>query len=138
MELSDLHAKIESFESQINVHMAAAVQDNAEKIAQLNVDQMLDGKTGDGSPIRPEYSPSYEKFKGFATPNLKLTGEFHRETTTLVPDDNYQIVSLDFKEQYLVDRYGEEIHVLTDQSKQKAQVFCTDSFAKRFIKHTGL
>lgn len=138
MELRELHAKLESFKQNIDIHAGAAVQDNAEKISQLNVDQMLRGITGDGSPIRPKYSPSYAKFKGFTTPNLRLTGEFHKETITLVKGGNYEIVSLDPKEPWLVNRYGDKIHILTDQSKQKARVFCSDSFADRFKKHTGL
>lgn len=91
----------------------AEVQD---QITALNTGQLLKGLTPQGQRLTPKYSRvRYARAKnqanplpGLGTPDLKLTGKFHSEFYLTAKNKEFSLYSSDFKEEFLVKRYGKE------------------------------
>lgn len=73
-----------------------SINDNKKDIIQAQQDQLSAGIRGDGKKIKPDYSPSTAKKKGFKTPNLFDTGDMYKglDITVGIPNDkSYSITS---------------------------------------------
>lgn len=123
-----------------------AVTQNASKLVTMNKRQLEVGETITGGSIKPSYrSRLYAKYKQLemgsqsplGTPDLKLTGDFHKGFFLTVEDNEYFIESSDEKTGMLVDKY-KDIFGLTTQNKDSAKVFVTRTFGDLFKKASGL
>jgi hypothetical protein len=81
----ELHRNLESVISSLDKIMVEAMVENQDQIIDLNISQLEDGLTREGTAIIPEYeSDDYAKAKKsigsrapLGTPNLKLEGNFY-------------------------------------------------------------
>lgn len=111
LTISKLKKRVESMD--IRQVITDALEETTGDFEQKNREQMLAGKTKDGKAIAPKYrSSKYASAKnamnpapGLGTPDLKLTGEFHRLLDVEVGKVNFDIVSLDDKGPELEDKY---------------------------------
>lgn len=87
-----------------------------DQLADLNVEQMDQGLLSTGNKIQPDYSPSYEKYKGFKTPNLKDEGDFHDETYAKVIGSEIEFGSTDWKSNKLQIHYTKNIFGVTEKN----------------------
>ena len=115
-ELDELVLKLESIIDFQRVFLREVVSENEQLIAGLVTSQMERGETGEGTPIRPEYSPGYAAFKGFSTPDLKLTGAFHASVYADAEQDDIIIDATDSKRGQLTAKYGENILSLQERN----------------------
>lgn len=93
-----------------------ALKSMKEEIEDLNAKQMLEGEQPNGSNISPDYADeSYARFKqsitpnskrGKYTPNLKLTGSFHRSIKAIFHSDKIELIATDSKSESLLRKYG--------------------------------
>jgi hypothetical protein len=86
--------------------------------------QMLKGLNARGTRIGMYRSGAYAVIKnrmnpvpGYGVPDLKLTGEFHREIYAEIRGDKVIIDSVNEKTEALAKKYGEEIFGLNAESK---------------------
>jgi hypothetical protein len=112
----DLADKLQRIAESQQQFAGEIINDNEDRIAGLVEGQMNVGQTGEGTPIRPAYSPSYAAFKGFQTPDLKLSGDFHKSIYATAERFGAGIGATDEKTESLVERYGEEILKLSDEN----------------------
>jgi len=94
------------------------------QLADRQRDQMLEGKNRKGARIGRYRNPAYARMKevmnplpGFGVPDLRLTGEFYKQVYVDVRDNTVIIDSTDEKTQSLVNKYGEEIFGLNENTK---------------------
>jgi hypothetical protein len=120
MELEQLYKNVVRVESELKTLTAIAGEKNKEELADLNVSQMDEGLRSDGKKIVPQYSPNYAKFKGFKTPNLKLTGDFHSGVFVERKGDKLLFDSTDKKTDKLESRYSSNIFGIAPKNEQKA------------------
>lgn len=94
-----------------------AIRDNTEWIEDANTDQMMKGEQPNGSKISPEYrsteyanlkqalypNPQRSKF----TPNLKLSGAFHRALEAKPTKNQVVFENSDPKTPKLLAKYGD-------------------------------
>lgn len=90
-------------------------------MAQLNRDQLNSGVTADSKAVtyegRAAYSAGYAKRKGRSAPiDLKKTGAFHSGIYARVGRGDITHGSRDSKESLLVEKSGETIFGLNDES----------------------
>ena len=119
-ELEQLYKNVISVREELNTLVAIAGEKNKEELADLNVEQMNEGLRSDGKKIVPEYSPNYAKLKGFKTPNLKLTGDFHSGVFVERKGDKLLFDSSDEKTDKLESQYTENIFGIAPKNEQKA------------------
>ncbi len=98
-----------------------------EEIEDMNTKQLLEGKQPNGSNISPDYiSESYARLKqsispnsqrGKYTPNLKLTGSFHKSITVVFKSDSMEIIATDEKSKSLLRKYGSVLGISEQNNK---------------------
>lgn len=98
------------------------IEESEEDIVQLNLDQLNEGVTADGSDIQPEYTPFTVRIKKrknqpFDRVTLKDTGDFYSKVFVKPFGNQFQISSDDPKTAMLVKKYGDKIFGLTEQNK---------------------
>jgi len=133
MTLHEFYNKIKSLE--IEKAKEDAVIENKEKIVNLNRAQLRLGLDNTDHLITPRYSEQYYKRKRKLTsymastgsPDLYLTGAFHKEMDVIVEDGKYEIISWDEKSGFLNARY-DKIFGLIKENIEIAQVFVSRSF----------
>lgn len=94
-----------------------AVAANTGNIEQMQREQLLDGRGKDGEKLEPRYvSKPYASKKaainarpGKGTPDLYLTGAYHKSITSRAYASQVEIVATDFKAKFLVPRYPNAI-----------------------------
>lgn len=114
---------------QVNVEteIPAIIQRNKEVAAELNRKQLKSGKTSKGDPVQPSYNSTIyaldknrsNSLPGLGTPDLYLTGAFHRGFYAQVKAGKSIIFgSTDMKSSDLEANYTKEIFGLTRDNKQ--------------------
>ena len=113
MDFSRLYSNVEkTIENLENIALESAMEVK-ETIADLQVEQMEEGKTEKGKPIRPKYQSNVyataKKAIGAkppkGTPDLKLTGDFHSGIYATI-EKNYIVTdSTDEKAGKLTEKY---------------------------------
>ena len=104
-------------------------------VEKLN-DQQFSGKKGDGSDITPKYTP-FTKFlkkqKGQPTDRvtLKDTGKFHKSQKVKFTNKGFDTVATDPKTSDLVEKYGDEILELSEESLDE---YRNETFDDKFIE----
>lgn len=109
---------------------------------ELNLIQMLHGKTRDGQPIGEYHSEVYAQAKnrynplpGFGVVDLRITGAFYGGVFARIQGQSIFMNSSDFKTPKLLNKYGERIFGLTEESKQK---YINEFFQPALIEEMGL
>jgi hypothetical protein len=123
-----------------------SAEEQREGLADINREQLLQGIESSGNKISPEYaSKSYARRKqsmnsapGLGTPDLKLTGEFHRQLIAKVSEEEIVFSSRDEKNDRLVSKYGEDIFGFTDDGRTKAGKLIHQRFKHWYTDATGL
>jgi len=94
-------------------------------MADMNVDQMLQGVDADGNQIGEYRSISYATMKQNMNPrppamwvDLHLTGSFHEKTFAKYSGNNLNFGSTDSKTNDLTEKYGENIFGLTENNQE--------------------
>lgn len=114
----------------LRVHVADALNDEAAKFAEMNVNQMLDSLRSDNKVITPEYTPKTAKRKGFEFPNLFDTGDFQGDVFFISDGVDYFLTSGDWKTPLLIDKYTDKIFGIPDQRIPQAQQIALSSLAR--------
>lgn len=100
--------------------VAIAGEKNKEELADINVSQLDQGLLSTGKSITPKYSPNYAIAKGFETPNLKLTGDFHSGVFVERKGSRLLFDSSDDKTPDLEKKYTPDIFGIAPQNEQLA------------------
>ena len=118
----------------IDFYIAKEAVNYKEELADLNVSQMEKGIGGDGKKIKPEYSNKYAQFKGFKTPNLKVTGDYHSSIYVEQKNDRMLFDSNDTdtdKRIFLDNHYNNSQYGVAPQNEQEAADYIdSDNFIK--------
>lgn len=85
----------------------------------LNDEQLDKGILNTGSNITPSYSSSYARRKGRQTPDLKVSGDWRRSKFIDVKPDGLNWGATDFKTDFLIPKYTENVFGLTKPSSSK-------------------
>ena len=96
-----------------------AFDKNKEVIADMNTDQLWEGKRSDGVTL-PDYSPVSVAVYGKPPGPIKLydTGKFYRGIEAVAGRDQVDIIGNDSITAELEQRYGGEIIGLTEENEQ--------------------
>ena len=97
-------------------------------LADLNIEQRAKGLNSDGQFITPElqndeYANAKKGMGGrapFKIPDLKDTGDFNSGQYAKKSGRMIEFGSTDGKNSDLIEKYGEKIHGLTEESRQEA------------------
>ena len=97
------------------------VRENEKMLIQMNVDNLFAGIDNEGKRIVPPYKPSTikrKKRKGqpFNRVTTRDEGNHHESIFIKYSDDEFELDAADFKKQYLVRKYGEELYGLTEEN----------------------
>ena len=106
-------------------YIRKAVQENTDKIVELNVEQLYEygiNSLGISIDTYAPYSPytvRVKNEKGQPTDRVTLrdTGDFHKSFGAVVGPVDFYITATDYKTDMLVERYGEKIFGLIPQNK---------------------
>ena len=128
MLYDSLNKAINTITRGIEGYKSAAINESLPYFADLNIEQRLQGKRADGQFITPELrNETYAAAKlskggkaPFGTPDLKDTGDFNSGQFVKKQGKTLLFSSTDDKNSGLVKKYGEEIHGLSEESRQEA------------------
>ena len=112
----------------IEKYKSNSIDDALPYLADLNIEQRLKGLNADGQLITPglrsEAYANAKKSRGgrapFGTPDLKDTGDFNSGQFVKKQGKTLLFSSTDDKNKDLVEKYGEEIHGLNEESREEA------------------
>jgi len=104
-ELMPLIRKLELIASSINEIVREEAINLEEFIADLNREQLMEGKKGDGSDM-PNYAPNSKQPSSPGLITLFDTGDFHESIKPVFEDEGIDLVGLDFKTPFLVAKFG--------------------------------
>lgn len=138
MDFTGFNTRLKKVISNFDNIILEAAMESKETIADLQVEQLEEGKTEKGTNIIPEYqSESYASAKKAIgakppkfTPDLKLTGDFHRGIYAKL-EKNYIVTdSTDDKTGMLTEKYP-DIWGLSDQKQAQFNKEVAPNIAKR-------
>lgn len=125
--ISALLSAVETVERSMvdGTYVRRAVQENTDKIVELNVEQLYEygiNSLGISIDTYAPYSPytiRVKNEKGQPTDRVTLrdTGDFHKSFEVVVGPVDFYITATDYKTDMLVERYGEKIFGLIPQNK---------------------
>lgn len=123
----------------INDQAQQAIDDTREPLIEKQKGQLLQGLNAKGNKIGKYRNNKYARVKnqmnplpGLGTPDLKLTGAFHKGLFVDVRTDTYVIESGDEKNDDLQDKYGTEILGLNKESRVE---YVKEDLRPRFLKN---
>lgn len=98
------------------------IQENEDRIIDLNLQQLYDGLNADGSPIEPEYTPftvAIKRRKGQPSDRVTLrdTGDFWEGIALKVFETEFELIGTDSKTDKLKAKYGDLIIGLSEESR---------------------
>lgn len=106
------------------------LQDNPNVIPDLVRGQLYFGYDGDGLRLAPYRNKYYAQKKnqqnpaaGYGNPDLYATGQFYQGIMSEVTGGQVTTFSNDPKNDDLTDKYGDEIHKLSEESKEELVQF---------------
>lgn len=137
MELEKLYRNSIEVSKNLKTLIAIAGEENKEELADLNVTQMEQGLASTGKNITPKYSPKYARFKGFTTPNLKVTGDYHSSIDVERKGDRLLFFSKDAgsdKVNFLDEHYDNNQYGIAPQNEQIAADEIEPSLFKKVQK----
>lgn len=121
-ELVALSDKLKTLNRDLREYAEQIIEANAEKIEELNLQQLYDGKDADGNDITPEYAESTKRIKrkkGQPTNRVTLNdkGDFYQGIKLKKVQNIYELVGTDSKSKILEAKYGDRIIDLSEESK---------------------
>lgn len=138
--LDEMIVTLSGLEQSIPDWVREECEDNAEEIAQLNRDRLMEGKAPDGSDISPFYAPytiAYKRQRGGITDRVTLYdyGDFHASLRVVFGADEFTIESTDgdvSKVDYLLNHYlGEVLGFSQDDLDYIAAFLVAEPLSKR-------
>lgn len=130
--ISALLSAVETVEKNMvdGTYVRRAVQENSDKIVELNVEQLYEygiNSLGISIDTYAPYSPytiRVKNEKGQPTDRVTLrdTGDFHKSFEVVVGPVDFYITATDYKTQDLIDKYGAKIFGLTEENRQEVAV----------------
>lgn len=125
--ISVLLSAVETVERNMmdGTYVRRAVQENTDKIIELNVEQLYEYGTNSlgisidtYAPYSP-YTVRVKKEKGQPTDRVTLrdTGDFHKSFEVVIGPVGFYITATDYKTNMLIEKYGEKIFGLIPQNK---------------------
>lgn len=133
---ADMADKFEKAASLVPSLVDSSIEATEGQLLDFNREQLDKGKRSDSQNITPDYSLPYAKRKGFKTPNLKVTGEFHRSLSAKI---KARSIEIEGKRQnkgfdvaaHLEKRYTSNIYGLTDSNQTKYNKIFLPVFQKQ-------
>ncbi len=134
----ELSNKLSKFVANIDSHVAEAVRNNSKVLLKLQGEQHDSSILSTGKSIKPLYSKSYAKHKGFKRPDLyaantkkpSRNGAFRRSMYLHADPNQYHISSHHWLKQYLVGMYGIDIFNIAPVNRSEAKNTWTTEFTK--------
>lgn len=123
----------------VDEYFRRAIVENQEELLDLNIAQLESGKDSLGAFLDQYASDAYAKFKKFhgsqaplGIPDLKLEGDFHSGFILKADGSEFIFTSTDEKKDRLVDKYGEDIFGLSEDSLSSIREVILESFLTHF------
>lgn len=115
---------LESLRAEKDSFVLLLLKQQSESIADQNREQLSKGKDANGKAIRPKYKNKRYAAKKQAmgskaplgTPDLKLTGKYHKSLKPKFTGKKFTIQSTDKKDKMLSSKYGDEIKGLNKEA----------------------
>jgi hypothetical protein len=117
----------------ISLLIVGAINNKEVELLDINRSQILNSKNAKDRKITPRYKKSYATFKGFAYPNLKLTGDFQREMYLNTDGKKFHIESFNEKNEHLKTRYH-NIFGIAPSKQSKAQQIAVKELLRLYYK----
>jgi hypothetical protein len=124
-------------EEEIKSEVLRIIKRNRARVIELNQNQLLfEGKDSNGVKLQPYASEWYENYKILLNPagvvDLRVTGKFYNNF--FVKADSFPIIvdSKDSKRDDLVEKYGESIFGLDEESRK---IFTDEVLTKEIIDY---
>ena len=159
MILDELSQKLSTLQGQLNVFARLSMEEQSERILELQKEQLFAGKTSTGEDIRPYYSEDLQANGGFFkspqsarnyalfkahisypvnvprqldAPNLYINGRLVHDNIGLEFTDEYMRVRGNTAEaQRIMDKYGEKTFGLSSDSMSKIKPKLTESIKEK-------
>ena len=102
-----------------------AMLSQQKEIVGINRANLSGGKLSTGGSIVPKYSDAYAKKKGIRTPNLKVTGEFHKSIYVTPTNKDEVLITSDETRNgfplaaHLSEKYTQDIYGVGDNDADK-------------------
>lgn len=122
-ELEVYIAKLKGFKNAVLDEAELIIEDNKERISDLNQEQLNDGVDSRGEDIKPAYSPMtirIKRLKGQPTDRVTLhdKGDFYKGIELKKVGNIYDLTGTDSKTAKLQAKYGKDILGLTPENKE--------------------
>jgi len=113
--LTDLIHKLEDFERSAEQMAVEVINDNAEALEELNINQLQQGEKADGETM-PDYSPRSVKEFGKPVGPIKLfdKGDFYEGIQAQADKNKVTLIGRDSKTKMLTIRFGNILGVQAD------------------------
>jgi len=133
--IHQLRENSQAFVDQINVHKAESIEESEKELVALNQKQLKSSEDLTGAALKPLYSPSYAKKKGYKKPDGYLSGDMYKEmfVDANENDDTFSMFSFKDYTKYFAGRYG-DVFGIGDKSIKQASAMVMNNLRKRYIK----
>ena len=134
MKISELRKKSNQFTANLRTIISKMVEDNDDKLIELNQKQLKGNKNAKGESIRPLYSESYARKKGYYEPDGYLTGQMYREMFAVVDENKltYDLSSFAEHTKYFANRYGDVVFGISPSNQPTAQRYYTAMLTAKY------
>lgn len=141
-KLNDLTIRHNSFVQNMNIHIAASINEQSRKLLTMNKSQMFSHKDSKDKPLIHKLTNSPLLSKGYALltnksrPNLFRSGDFQNAMFLDVNENNltYSIDSEDNKAGILTENYGNDIFGIPEKFQINAKQLTGERFKVRYKK----
>lgn len=158
MTLGELSQKLNTLQGQLNVFARLSMEEQSERILELQKEQLFAGKASNGEDIRPYYSEDLKANGGFFkspqsakmyalhkanmtypisvprqfdAPNLYINGRFHSELGLEFTDEYMRVKGMTPYAEGIVAKYGESTFGLTAESMAEIKPKLTESIKEK-------
>lgn len=162
MTLNDLSQRLKTLQGQINAFARLSLEEESDKVLELQREQLFAGKASDGNDIRPSYSEDLRSKGGFFktpqsaqryaewkaslsypstaqrnmdAPNLYINGRFHSELGLEFTDDYMKVIGTTGYAKGIIDKYGESTFGLSNESMEELRPELTQSITDKIRQH---
>lgn len=158
MTLGELSQKLSTLQGQLNVFARLSMEEQSERILELQKEQLFAGKASNGENIRPYYSEDLKANGGYFktpqsaqryadwkaslsypysiqrnldAPNLYINGKFHSEIGLEFTDEYMRVKGDTPYAEGIIAKYGESTFGLTAESMAKIKPELTESIKEK-------
>lgn len=131
-----LRENSEAFVKQINVYIAESIELTEPDIIKANQDDLQDSKDLTGTALKPLYSASYARRKGYRKPDGHLSGDMYRGMFLDVNenDNSFSVSSTPSYTKYFTGRYG-DVFGVSDRNQKKLSKIAMDNLRGFYYKN---